>query len=211
MSLAVVCPSRGRPQYCARMISSVIDSSRADVLIYFDDDDPTHPIPEGAWNGPRVRTLVGPRIGRGAAINTLCQMFQEYRAYLLISDDITFVRNGWDKDVLAGMDHFSNDIGLVHIAYSHDHQFVSWPCISRKWIDAVGWFNPPTLKSYCQDTALQALGEALDMVVRVYPAIEHSCIAQENGDEKLAADMEAFLWFMALDFGPALKKLRGKT
>lgn len=206
MSLAIVCPSRGRPRNCSRMVESAINTSQADVLLYFDEDDPTKPQPAGAWNGPRVHTLQGPRIGRGASINALCHTFKDYRAYLLVSDDIAFNREGWDKDVLSAMDSFPNDLGLVHIANNPDSQFVNWPCVSRRWIDAVGWFNPPTLRSYCQDTALQALAEALDRIQRVPPALVHDSLPEEGSN--YGTDREAFLWFMALQFGPALKKLR---
>jgi hypothetical protein len=193
------------------MIESVMNTSQADVLLYFDDDDSTAPVPSGAWNSPRVRTMGGPRVGRGAAINALCQGFREYRAYLLVSDDVTFTRKGWDREIESAMDSFGDDIGLVHIANSPESNFCNWPCVSRKWLDAVGWFNPPTLRSYCQDTSLQALAEAIGRIRRIEPAISHECVADDNGAARFSADLNAFLWFMALQFGPTLKKLKAAT
>jgi hypothetical protein len=208
MSVAVVCPSRERPQRCSAMIESMVNTSDAHALVYFDEDDSTHP-PVGAWNGPRVRTLLGPRIGRGASINALCQTFRDYRCYLLVSDDIVFSRTGWDQEVEAAMDSFGDDIGLVHLSTGIDAGFCNWPCVSRKWVDAVGWFNPPTLRSYCQDTALQVMAEALGRIRYIEPPVLiHDCVTDDSGAHRFSNDLNAFLWFMALQFGPSLKKLR---
>lgn len=183
MSLAIVCPSLGRPVSLNSMIVSVLKTA------------------------PHVYVATSDAVGRGSAINSLCDENRSHRAYLLVSDDVEFVRPGWDRDILSAMDSFGDDIGVVHLKDGMQNGNVSWPCVSRKWIDAVGWFNPPRLKHYCQDTAIQAMGEALGRIKAVEEiALRHDCMSSDNGN--YGPDVQGFLEFMAYDFGPALNRLR---
>lgn len=205
----MVCPTRARPQQAMEMAATVVNTSSADVLLYVDADDVhSKHLPELATD--RIRIGIGKPIGRGPAINGLCEGFKEYEAYVLVSDDAQFVRKGWDEEVAKAIEGFQNRIGLVSIPDGLSKgQHVNWPCVSREWIDAVGWFNPPRLMHYCQDTAIQALGQAIDRVSWIWPQVlSHDCVAAENGGEKYKMDLDRFLWFMADDFEPALKRLR---
>ena len=196
------------------MAQSVIDTSEADVLLYFDLDDSTAPA-LGVLDGPRVNVVHGPPVGRGNAINALCDQFKDYRMYLLVSDDVKFIRLGWDKDIAKAMDSFGDDIGLVHLAGSCSVQltpdpWVNWPCVSRKWIDAVGWFNYPECKWFCQDTILQALAEGIDRIKRIDDiCIHHLNINHGDMAIHLTEDQDKFLWFFARHFGSCLNRLRG--
>ena len=209
MSLAIVCPSRGRPVVLKRMIASALSTSSADVLIYLDsDDDETYDL----IDSPRVKVVVGPPIGRGRAINALCDKYRDYRMYLLFSDDAVFVRQNWDLEVEEAMDSFGDDIGLVHLSMGIPEAWVNWPIVSRKWLDAVGWFNFPKLTHYCQDTVLQALAEAIGKIRYIEPlVVGHEALWPEDGAKRISADAQQFLWFFAKDFGPTLKKLRAAT
>lgn len=213
MSIAVVCPSRGRPQECALMVRSVVDTSNADVLLYFDEDDPTAP-PRGAWSSSRVKVVHGPPIGRGLAVNSICDMFKDYRAYLVVSDDIEFTRTGWYEQTIGALDSFGDDIGIVHLSGSSIDQsdgdpWVNWACVSRRWIDAVGWLNYPECRWFCQDTVLQVLAEAIGRIARIEPVcLHHKCHSHPDAMDHLALDANKFLWFCAKDFGQCLKRLR---
>lgn len=209
MSLAIICPTRGRPHNCARMIDSALNTSDAEILLYIDHDDPERP--RYCQSGPRVHVQTGPPIGRGAAINALCEGRTE-RAYLLVSDDLVFIRNGWDQECLAALDEFPSDIGLVHLASELDYPWVSWPLVSRHWLDAVGWFNFPGGKWFCQDTALSLLGDGLGRVKKIEPqVVHHDRINSPDQSARIAADMDAFLWWCAKDFGATLAKLKAAS
>lgn len=208
--LAIVCPSRGRPFTAVRMILSALENSSADILIYADSDDPEL----GGYspsNNLRVFVHVGPPVGRGAAVNELIRRHPDYRMYLIVSDDITFVRNDWEAQVIAAMDSFGDDIGLVHLASETSERYVNWACVSKKWIDTLGWFNYPECRDFCQDTILQVLAEALGRIVFIEPqVIHHDCIASPDNLQRLARDQDRFLWYMAKEFGGDLAKLRAK-
>ena len=210
--LAVVCPSRGRPIQCQKMVESVLQTSKADVLVYVDQDDvPSHRM--SFWD-ERAKLTIGEPIGRGNAVNALCRAFPDYRAYLMVSDDIVFVRPGWDAEIEAAMDAFSNDIGLVHLKGSNTQQskgepWVNWACVSRTWLDTLGWFNYPECNWFCQDTVLQVLAESLGRITQIPEvALHHACIDHPQMRERMQADAEKFLWFCAKDFKPCLDKLK---
>jgi hypothetical protein len=201
MRLAVVCPSRERPLDCWAMVQSVLETSDADVLLYLDTDDVSpYDIPEH----PRVRIIKGPRIGRGGAVNFLCHAYSSYDRYLLVSDDVLFVRPEWDKDIAA-----IKDPGLVHLQSENGMDHVNWPCISQAWLKALGWFNPPKLKWYCQDTALSALGDAFGRVHYIQPQVlHHKAHAHPDSKERAQEDLLEFLYYMATEFPKDVKKLR---
>lgn len=207
--LAIVCPSRGRPVECTRMKRSALDSSTADVLIYVDSDDPTRR--DYLWREQDERAVIheGPPIGRGAAVDALIQAYPDYRMYLIVSDDIVFVRNDWEQQVIEAMDSFGDDIGIVHLASETGESYVNWAIASKKWIDTLGWFNYPGCRNFCQDTILQALAEALDRTVFIEPkAIHHDTLHHPDYLEQMKVDQDAFMWYMAKHFGSDLRKLR---
>jgi hypothetical protein len=213
--LAVVCPSRGRPQSLSAMVQSALATSKADVLIYVDKDD--IPSTRLSFDDERVNILIGEPQGRGRAVNALCDTFSGRRGYLVVSDDIVFTRPGWDAEIEQAMDAFSNDIGLVHLKGSNTQQttgepWVNWACVSRNWLDTLGWFNYPELEHFCQDTVLQVLAEALGRIVQLPEVmLHHACIDHPQMRERLQGDAERFLWFCAKDFASCLDKLKRAT
>lgn len=210
MSFAVLCPTRNRPDLCARMAQSTHATSDADVLIYVDRDDWAVPEVE-KLAGPRTKVLVGDPIGRGRACNALIDAFPPYDIYLIVSDDIVFVRNGWDQEVHRAMAEFGDDIGLVHLAAENPDPHANWCCVSRKWVTTLGWMNYPGCAFYCQDTIMQALAEALGRIVKIEPKVlHHDCLLDTHSEQHFIYDSEQFLWFFAREFGGCLKKLKAK-
>lgn len=216
--LAIVCPSRGRAASCIRMAESSCATSGADVLLYVDSDDPEIWDYRGGVGNMntesraiRGRTIlhVGPPIGRGHAVNRLCEQFRDYRMYLIVSDDITFDRLHWDLEVVEAMENFGDDIGCVHLASENGERYVNWACISRKWIDTLGWFNYPGCNHFTQDTIIQVLAEALGRITFIEPKVlTHHVIDHPDIEPRLNADCRAFLWYMAKQFGSDLAKLK---
>lgn len=202
MSVAVVCPTRGRAVAFSEMRKSVGNTSNASILSYVDSDDPSgYKLCAGM--------TVGPPIGRGPAINVLCDDNREFDYYLLASDDVVFIREGWDREIEQLFP--GDELAVLNVARERGEPQVNWPCVSRKWIDTLGWFSPPTLGRYCQDTALQALGDALGRTIYMeHDILRHNGICREGAAADLAKDSEAFLWFMARSFKGCLDKLRAE-
>jgi hypothetical protein len=209
MSLAILCPSRSRPDRCRKMIDSALETtSETEVLIYVDRDDP-YLGDYLALVKHRVKVMVGDHIGRGPAINELVKKADRYDNYLIVSDDITYVRPGWDVEVREAMDSFGDGIGCVHLASENGQKYVNWLCVSRKWIETLGWINEPTLDMFCQDTVVSVLAEALGRIKIIEPqVVQHECLVGAHQMEKFSRDAGLFLWYCASRFGSDLAKLK---
>ena len=72
MSLAILVPSRGRPQNLRRLVDAVAATATGEYRIYtyIDDDDRT----ADAYRGLNVRPTVGPRIFYAPAVNVLARI-----------------------------------------------------------------------------------------------------------------------------------------
>lgn len=211
--LAILCPSRNRPGTCKTMIQSVLKSCTADVIVYVDEDDEQRSayfdVSQDFKDEPRVSIYFGEHIGRGQAINALCKQRKEYRMYLVISDDVEFVRNDWEQQVVAAMDSFGDDIGVVHLESENGKAYVNWACVSRKWIDKLGFFNAPGMTWFCQDSVIQILGEALDRIKFITPQVIHHKIENHpNVMDRFHEDVSNFLWYMVLNFKRDLDNLK---
>jgi hypothetical protein len=206
--LAIVCPTRNRPDLCRAMIESARRTSDADLLLYVDRDD-QHLARYGGYDPKHVKLVVGDPIGRGRAVNALCETYPNYRAYLMVSDDITFDRKGWDKEALAALDGFKDEIGLVHLESEVEQTYANWAMVSRKWIETLGWFNYPGCNWFCQDTIVQVLAQAIGRITLIEPQVlTHHVTHTPDVIERLRQDQDAFLWYMAKNFASDLAKLR---
>lgn len=204
--LAVVCPSRGRPQQCRRMIDSALETSQADVLIYTDRDDPW--ASQYTVASPREVLWCGDPIGRGAAVNLLCQQYQ-YDYYLVVSDDITFDRTGWYSQIISKFSEWPDDLGCVHLLGENGASYVNWACVSKRWIEILGWFNYPGCRWFCQDTIIQCLAGAIGRLHQIpEQALTHHVEHTPDVMDRLRHDQDAFLWYMAQFYLQDLEKLR---
>lgn len=209
--IAIVCPTRGRPGECIRMVRSALEAEGCDALLYVDEDDQARAEydRECSSEDRRLKLFIGEHVGRGEAVNRLCSTFNGYRIYLMVSDDITFDRTDWPDQVTAAMDSFGDDLGCVHLESENGERYVNWAAVSRRWINALGWFNYPGCRWFCQDTIVQALAEAMDRVVFIRPKVlTHHVVNHPEVRARFLTDAEAFLWYMARQFGSDLAKLR---
>ncbi len=190
-------------------MKSALWSFSGDVIVYVDDDDPRlADYQKQGWN-ERAKLIVGPPIKRGPACNVICDTYRNYRAYLIASDDIVFDRDDWEPQFWEAFDAFGDDLGCAHLQSEDREDYVNWAAVSRKWIDALGWYNYPGCLYFCQDTVIQALATALDRLTLITPPVlTHRVHAFPETHVRLQADTQAFLWYMAKQFGPDLAKLR---
>jgi hypothetical protein len=208
LSIAIVLPTRDRHELCRKTIQNCLDKSKADIYIYVDDDDHAS---QGLRDleSDRVTVVIGPPIGRAGAVNAVCDQFRQYRIYMVMVDDATFERNDWEIEVEMAFDLFPNDIGLVHLESENGMTHVNWPCISRTWIDALGWAQAPTFRRFCTDTVLGCLAEAMDRITYITPqVVHHQALRSDHAAQDAAADVWEFLRYMVQDFNGDLRKLR---
>lgn len=148
MNIAVLTPSRGRPDRFREMVDAINDTAYGHIRVYLatDDDDPMYPIIPG------VRSVRGPRDSLVGWTNDLAGWAIHDGADVLASfgDDHRPRTMGWDVDVAAAFEAMGS--GLVYTADGlQDERLPTAPFWSADIIGRLGWFFPPTLEHLYAD------------------------------------------------------------
>lgn len=225
-----ICPSRDRPEACAEMVKSFLETS-ADptaIAIWVDGDqralyeeplnalgadwfaiDRGKLINERRRHGrPRVMGLVGERCGSVSAANQMVHYFRDpFTIYGMIPDDSKFLTGGWDAYLRS---HLSGPAPAVVAAHHNGGDYVNFPWVNRAWVEAVGWYYYPKNFHHCCDTIVEILGECSQSITYASShefAMHHDHIPTLNR-EKLEKDLEGFLFWCVGERRDLVKKLR---
>ena len=205
--IAVLIPSRSRPQYLERAIASVLDTStRADVLVYLDDDQIG--LYDNIVASERVIVVYGPRVGPVKSANQLVTDHPDYSAYGLITDDTTMITPGWDLWLLDVLSAFPGR--LVVVSPRHNlGEHVDMPFVSREWIDLVGWYACPDMIHYSWPILTGLIGEMTAIVHAPENgfSIEHLGLEHTNTEVR-DRDARVFFDYVALKLPAFVEKIR---
>jgi hypothetical protein len=166
IDLAILVPSRGRPQNVGRLIEACRKTCRASTVLHFgfDEDDPSPnvpAVPSGVIFDP-VRIDIQPRMGLTAWTNHLAsqyvQTLPEHSAPYLASlgDDMVPETDGWDERLITAIEHMGGGF-----AYPFDGRRSDIPeccVVSTPIVAALGWMALPTSSHWFIDTAWGDLG-----------------------------------------------------
>jgi len=193
--IAVLCPTRDRPEKLRRLVQSILDTSvKVHVLAWIDDDqynlysslpwakkfsDPYDPT-------VRIHFHYGHRCSVVEAMNNLAQLHREFRVYGMMPDDAMMKTPGWDRWMLAKFDAFPNDVGVVSPHHNYG-DYIDMPFLSRAWIDAIGYFAYPHMFHYAWTLATGLLGEATNIV---YATKDEMTILHDHVDSPNMAHYE---------------------
>jgi hypothetical protein len=207
MKIAVLCPTRNRPDQASALAASMRSTSHdAELLLYVDDDQVD--LYASLMDQPRVRVTVGPQVGVVGAYNALAAQ-SDHEILGLGIDDSTFLTAAWDRYVYQTVAyHFPGRIGVVAPTHAGiDH--LQFGYVSRQWVQALGWFAPPVLHHFTPDTVMQILGDAtrIEYADPTRFSIRHQELPTQ-GSDALATDTLAFTMWCAAEFRHALHRLR---
>lgn len=147
MSIALLTPTRARPEQFSRMTKSVgmTQSGGIDVKIFscsnggdeyaltqFPLDCPT----AFMWN----------KLAEGALKDP------EAKLFMLASDDIVFSTPCWDKALLDHYNALENKIHVYHLRDSRNEDGTPHPVFTREWIEFFGFMLPPIFLHFYVDT-----------------------------------------------------------
>lgn len=153
--LAILVPSRGRPQSFLRLMESFLKTTTgcADLILRNGDADPRYHEYSSFEGFPHVIRVVGPDTGfksswRGTAgynpaQQDLWKRFPGYAAYLCIEDDCVFHTQDWDRWVLSSFDVFPGRVGVTEL-YDRS-QTIHCLAMSAEWCGALGYLCHPDL------------------------------------------------------------------
>lgn len=197
-----MCPTRDRPDGLRRLTKSVLETSKAKVMAYVDEDQ------AGMYEGADATVTIGERVGPVAAANMLVERFRGYDVYGMVTDDSIITTPGWDEWVLGAIDQFPNRIAVISPHHNNGNH-VDMPFVSRKWIEATGWFACPAMFHYAWPTITSLIGEMAGIVHAPKQKfhIEHDYV-DGTYPERRARDYEAFYNYVSLRLPETVEKVR---
>lgn len=147
MSIAILCPTRGRPEQCNRMIDSVdgkatlfigghdLRGYKSGINIGFFPMEENLPTAQ-KWND----------LAKIAILDTRAKLF------MLGSDDMYFVLPGWDEALINHYNALENKIHVYALQDSRDVEGTPHIIVTREYIEAMGYFVPPIFLHWFIDT-----------------------------------------------------------
>ena len=209
--LALIVPSRGRPDNVAALLQSLSDceSRHTDLYIVLDEDDETrfgyYDLP-AAW----FSILIYPREGKGMAkpLNRAASFLKDdYEYFAFMGDDHRPRTQGWDSYFIDALDSLGT--GLV---YGDDlHQGEGLPTAVAMTADIVRELNgmvPPNMIHLYLDNFWLKLGQDLNAIKYLKDVVIEHChpvwgtapmdagYQDVNAPEVYSADAKAYMDFI---------------
>lgn len=184
-NISILTPTRERPDKALRMLqSAVISSSQQDllkVMFYIDQDDKMlqqyyNDLKLGPFGG-NVEIIVGERQPLGKCWNKMAMEDSKINndgILMMGNDDIVFKIYGWDNNVRQWDNRFTDNIYVLYPDDSTGQGKCTFPIVSRKFVDILGYFAPEMFEFLCHDTYLEMIGRKIGRLTRMNDVvIEH--------------------------------------
>lgn len=151
MRIAILCPTRGRPDQFHRMVKSAFataDRKNVHVYFYTADDDPGYKAPEGCTH------FSGLDLSCVAACNYLAahELMDDKALLMIAADDTVFTTPGWDTALLAAYDKLEKKEHVFSLLDSRDENGTPHPIVTKEYHKAMGYFFPPIFLHWFVDT-----------------------------------------------------------
>lgn len=165
--IAILCPSRGRPEKFNRFYQSAVKTgANFKIYCYLDESDPTKDkYPE---DSKHLEVIIGPDRRLAQAYQFLYEMTKE-PVIMLGADDLVFTAGGWDNITLPVDQRWLisyDDGGFPKKEDGH-------PFISRKFIDDIGYLTHPRFEHALIDNWLAEISKAIGVYHYHNLKIEH--------------------------------------
>ena len=174
--IAILLPTRNRPQTLRRFWDSIVetsdDLSLVSLYLYIDDDDILTPpeVEEMKQNFDNIFSFQEPRILMSEMPNFLFSKSTEDIIFLA-GDDLIMKTKGWDTLVREKFDTIDDKVGLLYggdggeaqrMHLSDPTSFATHPIVHRKWGEILGYINPPYFSCDYADTWANDLADAIE-------------------------------------------------
>lgn len=206
--IAVICPSRDRPDGLKATYESMLDTSSKTTMIACIDLDQVNLYNE-IKEGRRLIVEYGKRDRVCALVNRAVQAHPMFDIYVMMIDDARYLTKGWDEWLLDTFSRFPKRIGVVSPAHDGG-SFLAYPVVSREWIDVLGHFAPPGIHRFTWDTAIELLGEATRLVYAEPDEffIKHRLDERADALQVFIEDSARFVIWCATERRELVRKLR---
>ena len=169
---ALICPTRGRSNRIKEFVESALITAthpkRIEILLYVDNDDPDLQDYESnildlqkKFISSPISITLGPSIGVPKAANTL---FEQSKAdvFLTSNDDQIFITYGWDTRLDDEITKFPDNIFCLWFNDKWESEnFCTFPILSRKWIETLGYLQFPFFEHFFTDAWIWMLAKTI--------------------------------------------------
>ena len=232
MNFSVITNSRKRPIHLDSAINSVIENSKhpnkVDFWIRYDDDDLetkayAESFPFGEELPLRVNFLEGPRPSNLIKEVNVLAKASSGKYILIWNDDARMLTKNWDEIALSKLDDSFKD-GIVFGETSDTSadktkgfDYCSFMIISRKAVDALGFFFIEDFVTLGGDSSIQRIYESVGRVVDikeiVIDHIFHNTVEKVMNPDQTALEYRQNSWAnpvdpFTIDISKYLEKLK---
>lgn len=172
--IAIICPTKGRPQQCKRMIESVIKTTTTHITIYIliqsqkDKEDYEVLGLDNFIRGTKITVINNElkiengednylqNVPTGYLWNKLALSAytrnKEHKFFMLGADDMIFSTSGWDEKLINHYNLLGDKAHVYHLQDSRDIMGTPHPIVTREYIDIMGYFLPPLFLHWFVDS-----------------------------------------------------------
>ena len=176
---SLLCPTRGRVEGTLRFVESAVRTARnperLNFLFYVDNDDPEKEryhvsiasLKDRLKYFGSIEILQGPRVGVPQAVNLLSK--KSFGEVLLYSSDDQFYKDDeWDQRL---EEEIVKHLDLIFCIWFNDawesDNFCTFPIVSRRWVDILGYFMFPFFEHFFSDTWVWMLAKSIDRAIYI--------------------------------------------
>ena len=155
-------------QFIQSALAKAEDPQRVEILLYIDDDDPEFKQYKSSIANfekksgcNSISIILGPSVGVPRAANIL---FNKSTAdvFLISNDDQVFIDHGWDTRLDKEIIKFPDNIFCIWFNDKWESRnFCTFPIISRKWIETLGYLQFPFFEHFFTDAWIWMLAKAI--------------------------------------------------
>lgn len=175
MDLAMIVPSRGRPDAAERVRTSFLRTAegRTSLVFALDEDDDNFPYPPIKFISKSTSTV--------SALNNAAKKYASEAKYVgFIGDDCRFITKGWDVQMMQVCEEMGG--GVVYANDLMDPGALPTSMImSSDIVRALGFMAPAALQSICFDDFWLQLGRGIGRIKYLdNVVIQHISLPNQN-------------------------------
>lgn len=185
--IALLCPTRARPEKCKRMIESVRATTTTPIVIYLAISAQDKPDYAVMPNDPRVSVVQltmpdYPTCHKWNKLASIAMTQTDASLFMLAADDMIFTTPCWDEALLK---EYNKTPHVYHLRDSRDENGTPHPIVTREYIDAMGYFLPPIFLHWFVDSWTVAIAKANDCFTHLkdYMLVHDKPSDRGQGDE----------------------------
>ncbi len=157
LTIALICPSRGRPQNIARLHQALLDTDFHGIFVVGVDDDDTGYLEDQSPRYENTVYEVNPRLRLAGTLNKLALEYADKADIIGFVGDDHLPQGTWEADILAAFER--QPTGFVYGNDQYQRQALPTAVfVSSNIVKAIGYMCPPGFVHMYLDNVWLSLG-----------------------------------------------------